>query len=112
MTNLYFKILNFSVIDCGRVPILLKGEVKYLNQSTFLGSQISFVCSPGYRLTGSPIRECMDDGKWSNQSPKCEEIRCPQPELPANTSVIYSNNDRASSDSFRVGSTVQYRCSR
>ena len=93
------------------MPILLKGEVKYLNQTTYLGSQIGFVCSPGYRLTGPTTRECMPDGKWGGHSPKCEEIRCPAPEMPANSSVIYSNNDRSSTDSFKIGSTVQYRCS-
>lgn len=39
------------------------------------------------------------------------EIRCVPPEVPKNSSVVYSGNDRATSDSFKVGSTVQYRCS-
>lgn len=39
------------------------------------------------------------------------EIRCSPPEIPKNSSVVYNGNDRAFSDSFKVGSTVQYRCS-
>lgn len=85
--------------------------MKYLNQSTYLGSQIQFICSPGYRLTGTLTRECMADGKWNGHSPKCEEIRCDPPEMRANSSVIYSGNDRSSTDSFKIGTTVQYRCS-
>lgn len=98
-------------MDCGRVPILLKGEVKYLNQTTFLGSLLQYTCSPGYRLSGLPLRQCGEEGKWTGASPKCEEIRCSAPELPSNASVLYAGNDRHSSDSFKVGSTVQYRCS-
>lgn len=33
------------------------------------------------------------------------------PEIPKNSSVVYNGNDRSFSDSFKVGSTVQYRCS-
>lgn len=39
------------------------------------------------------------------------EIRCLPPEIPKNSSVVYNGNDRSFSDSFKVGSTVQYRCS-
>lgn len=38
------------------------------------------------------------------------EIRCVPPEIPKNSSVVYSGNDRSTSDSFIVGATVQYRC--
>ena len=107
-----FKLFPFFAdVDCGRVPILLKGEVKYLNQSTYLGSMLQYLCSPGYRLTGLPLRQCAEEGKWTGSSPKCEEIRCSAPEMPANSSVVFAGNDRASSESFKIGSTVQYRCS-
>ena len=99
-----------AVIDCGRVPVILKGEVKYINSSTFLDSQVNYTCSYGYRVSGVKTRICKDDGKWSESSPKCEEIRCVPPEVPKNSSVVYSGNDRSTSESFKVGSTVQYRC--
>ncbi|XP_074599760.1 CUB and Sushi multiple domains furrowed isoform X2 [Brevipalpus obovatus] len=97
-------------IDCGRVQTIFKGEVKYLEGQSYLGSQISYSCSPGYKLKGTSVRECADDGKWTDTTPKCEEIRCLPPEKPKNSSVVYSGNDRSTSDSFKVGSTVQYRC--
>lgn len=100
-----------TVIDCGRVPVILKGEVKYVNSSTFLDSIVNYTCSYGFRVSGVKTRVCKDDGKWSESSPKCEEIRCVPPEVPKNSSVVYSGNDRSTSESFKVGSTVQYRCS-
>jgi len=75
-----------------------------------LDSLVNYTCSFGYRVVGSKVRICKEDGKWSDSSPKCEEIRCVPPEVPKNSSVVYSGNDRSTSDSFKVGSTVQYRC--
>ena len=98
-------------IDCNRVQTILKGEVKYLNNTTYLGSMIQYSCSTGYKVIGSSTRVCSEDGKWTESTPKCEEIRCYTPEKPKNSSVVYSGNDRSTSESFKVGSTVQYRCS-
>ncbi|GBN01312.1 CUB and sushi domain-containing protein 1 [Araneus ventricosus] len=97
-------------VDCGRVQPLLRGEVQYVNATTHLGSLASYSCNPGFRMIGSRIRTCTENGKWSDNAPKCEEIRCVSPEVPKNATVVYGGNDRASADSFRVGSTVQYRC--
>ncbi|KAI1288488.1 CUB and sushi domain-containing protein 3 [Halotydeus destructor] len=98
-------------IDCGRVQTILKGEVKYVNTTTYLDSVVQYSCTFGYQLTGSGTRSCQEDGKWTGSSPKCEETRCVPPQIPKNSSVVYSGNDRSTSDSFKVGATVQYRCS-
>lgn len=97
-------------VDCGRVPPILKGEVSYENGTTFLGSHISHSCREGYHLTGMRLRTCAEDGRWSGTPPKCEEIRCPPPEVPRNSTVVYGGNDRSSAESFKIASTVQYRC--
>ncbi|KAK8765822.1 hypothetical protein V5799_031578 [Amblyomma americanum] len=99
-----------DIVDCGRVPPILKGEVSYENGSTYLGSQIAHWCSAGYRLNGVRVRTCGLDGRWNGTPPKCEEIRCPPPEIPKNATVVYGGNDRSSAESFKIGSTVQYRC--
>ncbi|XP_064486743.1 sushi, von Willebrand factor type A, EGF and pentraxin domain-containing protein 1-like [Ornithodoros turicata] len=97
-------------VDCGRVPPILKGEVSYQNGSTYLGSRISYTCREGYHLNGMQARTCGEDGRWSGTPPKCEEIRCSPPEVPRNSTVVYGGNDRSSAESFKIGSTVQYRC--
>ena len=119
------------VVECGRVQPILKGEIIYVNSTTFLSSQINYSCGTGYKLVGNKARTCQEDGRWSGIKPKCEglyiwdkidhsninlnivfiEIRCLPPEIPKNSSVVYNGNDRSFSDSFKVGSTVQYRCS-
>lgn len=98
-------------IDCGRVQPILKGEINYVNSTTFLNSILTYSCSRGYRLIGgSRLRTCVEEGKWSGNAPKCEEVRCVPPEVPKNATVIYGGNDRTSLESFKIGATVQYRC--
>ncbi|KAF7487688.1 Sushi, von Willebrand factor type A, EGF and pentraxin domain-containing protein 1 [Sarcoptes scabiei] len=98
-------------VECGRVQPIWKGEIIYVNLTTHLGSVINYSCGTGYKIVGDKARTCQEDGRWSGNKAKCEEIRCPPPEIPKNSSVVYNGNDRSFSDSFKVGSTVQYRCS-
>ncbi|XP_076368032.1 sushi, von Willebrand factor type A, EGF and pentraxin domain-containing protein 1-like isoform X3 [Tachypleus tridentatus] len=97
-------------IDCGRVPLIPRGAVRYANETTYFQSVIFYECSFGYRLIGNKVRLCLEEGHWSENAPVCEEIRCPIPEVPQNASVMYSGNDRSSAVSFKVGSNAQYRC--
>ena len=61
-------------IECGRVPTIFKGEVIYLNSTTYLNSQLEYSCSSGYKLIGSKTRVCNEESRWSGSSPKCEGI--------------------------------------
>lgn len=93
------------------MPAILKGEVSYINGTTYLASQVLYTCTSGNRISGSRIRFCGPDGRWTSTSPKCEEVRCDAPELPANGSAVYIGNDRSFKEqSFSVGVTVQYEC--
>ena len=93
------------------MPAILKGEVNYANGTTHLASQVTYDCTPGNRISGHRVRFCAPDGRWTGTSPKCEEVRCEAPELPANGSAIYIGNDRSFKEqSFSVGVTVQYEC--
>ena len=93
------------------MPAILKGEVSYINGTTHLASQVAYECTPGNRLSGHRVRYCGPDSRWTGSSPKCEEVRCEAPGLPANGSAIYIGNDRSFKEqSFSVGVTVQYEC--
>lgn len=115
-----------TYVDCARVPTLSRGEVMYLNESTFLDSHIRYSCNANYRIVGDHERICLKDGLWSGISPKCEEIRCPEPEHPPLTKNTITGNDRrmsstiarsrvqapAAQHTYRVGTVVTYRCDR
>lgn len=53
---------------------ILKGEITYVNSTTYLSSEINYSCGTGYKLIGNKIRTCQDDGRWSGHKPKCEGI--------------------------------------
>ncbi|XP_067002634.2 P-selectin [Anabrus simplex] len=112
-------------IDCGRVPPLPYGSATYTNGTTYLGSEISYSCVRNYRVVGVTTRRCLETGVWSDESPRCEEIRCPEPILAAHSILSVTGNDRvygrtlirtadsaASVATYKIGSLVKYRCER
>lgn len=66
------QLFVFSVVDCGKVVTVPNGSVDYVNGTTHLGSEIAYSCTKNYRLVGSPRRYCLDNGAWSDATPKCE----------------------------------------
>lgn len=53
---------------------VLNGAVVYVNGTTHLGSEITYNCTRNYRLNGVTRRYCLDNGQWSDATPKCEGI--------------------------------------
>ncbi|XP_069194508.1 P-selectin isoform X2 [Procambarus clarkii] len=114
-----------TFVDCGRLPVMTRGDIVYLNDSTFLDSHLEYVCNTNFRLVGDNHRVCLQEGQWSGETPKCEEIRCPEPEHPPKAKATVTGNDRrmsttivrrrehvAPDNTYRVGSVVTYRCDR
>lgn len=70
------------------------GSLKYLQNSTFLKSEISYQCSATHRINGVGKRVCLETGLWSDATPKCEEIRCTEPKFAPNSITSITGNDR------------------
>lgn len=113
-------------IDCAKVPSLLYGNTEYSNGTTYIGSTLSYSCTRNYRLNGVAKRFCLESQQWSDTSPKCEEIRCPEPILADHSILSVTGNDRmygrtlirtsestgGSTSSYKIGALVKYRCER
>nr|CAD7201934.1 unnamed protein product [Timema douglasi] len=112
-------------IDCGKVPSVPYGSVTYVNETTYIGSQILYSCVRNYRLTGVSYRECQENKQWSGESSRCEEIRCPEPTLTDHSILSVTGNDRvygrtlirtadsaASVTTYKIGALAKYRCER
>ncbi|XP_054274093.1 sushi, von Willebrand factor type A, EGF and pentraxin domain-containing protein 1-like [Macrosteles quadrilineatus] len=112
-------------IDCGKVQPLPYGNVEYINGTTYLNSELSYSCVRNYRLVGQSRRRCLTTKQWSESSPRCEEIRCPEPKLAAHAILSVTNNDRmygrtlirtadsaVSVATYKIGALVKYRCER
>ncbi|KAK5931124.1 hypothetical protein CgunFtcFv8_027299 [Champsocephalus gunnari] len=56
-------------------------------------STCSFTCAAGFELQGAHSTLCSEDGQWSDATPTCKAVRCPQLEAPENSHVNCSNSD-------------------
>ncbi|KAJ7312106.1 hypothetical protein JRQ81_006447 [Phrynocephalus forsythii] len=45
-----------------------------LGRKTAVGHEVHFVCDPGFQLTGSETRMCLENRTWSGQPPSCKNI--------------------------------------
>ncbi|CAF3278069.1 unnamed protein product [Rotaria sp. Silwood2] len=74
------------------------------------GSLCGFGCLTGYRLVdGDSFRECQQDGIWTGQQLKCQEIRCPL--LKINTKVVQECSPEQNSSDFKISTKCRAKCS-
>lgn len=96
------KIPSCQYVDCGPPAVVLNGKANLINQTTYLGSMIEYACKEDYWLDGEKIQTCTKEGKWSGDTPSCELITCPEPEVPPGSYVVGYD--------FNVNSAVEYNC--
>lgn len=119
-------LCTITVIDCKPLTPITFGTIKYLQNTTYIGSSAVYSCASSHRLNGNTQRMCLETGLWSDLAPKCEEIRCNEPIIAEHSIVSVTGNDRmygrtiirSSQDSpssvqtYRVGASAKYRCER
>ncbi|CAD1479335.1 unnamed protein product, partial [Heterotrigona itama] len=122
------EVPTCEYVDCGKVLPVLNGAAEYVNGTTHLGSEITYSCTRNYRLNGVSRRYCLDNGQWSDATPKCEEIRCPEPIYAEHGILSVTGNDRmygrtlirtgtpensnTGATSYKIGALAKYRCER
>ncbi|XP_058831094.1 sushi, von Willebrand factor type A, EGF and pentraxin domain-containing protein 1 [Topomyia yanbarensis] len=113
-------------VDCGPLTPIPFGSHRYLQNTTFLGSEVMYSCSNSHRLSGTAKRACLESGLWSDAAPRCEEIRCPEPTFAAHSILSVTGNDRMygrtlirtsdvtanSVQTYKIGALAKYRCER
>ena len=58
-----------SAVNCGNPGIPLHGKI---TESGFTYKKVvSYSCDKYFELRGPKTRECLADGKWSGEQPKC-----------------------------------------
>ena len=56
-------------IDCGSLAPIPYGRVEV--EGTTFGSSATYICNDGYVLVGKGIRQCGENGHWSEVAPHC-----------------------------------------
>ena len=57
-------------INCGYLATPVNGVVDFISD-TSLGSSAQFSCIRGFKLIGSSVRVCQNNGVYSGQQPSC-----------------------------------------
>lgn len=90
-----------QVYECG-----MPKESPYATITNLRGTKINdtfdVLCHGGYRTVGDRIVRCKTDGKWSD-FPKCLEISCGMPTIPAHGSITFL-------DGITYNSSVVFNC--
>ena len=104
MVHLFFIFID--IIDCGQPSPPPNGSVTYGN--TQYGSVITYACSSGYTLIGSPNNTCSSAGNWTAPTPTCQQLdHCPN--ITIRNGFMRANNSMGRG-LFRTGTTVLFTC--
>ena len=57
--------------DCGDPGVPMYGSKTGHNY--LAGGMVTFTCDAGYHLEGSTKMECLENGNWDNDPPKCKK---------------------------------------
>jgi cysteine-rich repeat protein len=89
-----------SLVEC---PLLEPPENgNKTGDSRHCPAKVKFSCSIGYKLNGTDVRICQQNGEWSGQQPTCELIQCLN--LPPPLNGVKEGNETT------VGSQVTFSC--
>ncbi|XP_053101832.1 complement receptor type 1 [Hemicordylus capensis] len=94
-----------EVMQCHNPPYVQNAIYSF--QKGTDGISVKYTCEPGYMVVGEATLDCMASGAWSLPAPHCEVGRCGPP---TRLSFAELADKYKGSDSFPVGSTVNYVC--
>jgi len=86
------SIVTCKKIICGEIPKITHGRVECTKLATF-NSECSYFCEEGYELSGSLVRKCQVDSRWSEPITTCTKVQCSSLIAPINGEINCSEDN-------------------
>ena len=93
----YTKCPDLATVENADVTII--GD-----KPNYLGSKVIYTCKEGHKATGSLSRECLEGGRWSGSTPKCEFVDC------GNAPSVTNARSTLLDSRTTFGASVEYKC--
>uniref|UniRef100_A0A8C9V7P8 C3/C5 convertase n=1 Tax=Scleropages formosus TaxID=113540 RepID=A0A8C9V7P8_SCLFO len=92
------------MVTCPDPLVFEYGSVSPIQMMYYVNNETTYKCFDGYKFVGSKTRVCQLNGKWSGNTPICDQSSavCPDPGIPAGS--------RRTGRHFDIDDKVAYRC--
>ena len=80
-----FPFYLADLVSCGNPPPVPNAQDWY--QFTSIGTNVTYVCNPGYTLFGPTRRTCQANGRWDGVKPYCCTLQIWHLDLQQNVAI-------------------------
>ncbi|RUS89134.1 hypothetical protein EGW08_003142 [Elysia chlorotica] len=89
-----------TLVECGQPPPVDNSNVNFT--AVTFGSKATVTCMPGFSPVETLTFTCNANATWEGPEVTCEMVKCAEPPVLENATVVYNSTD--------VAATAEYKC--